>query len=72
MNVLNAKYLGTGFSFITVNTSYVAKPEWRNIKAQSDTEYNMKSSLRQGLYSDLNIYVDSIAEDPSGQPLGYA
>lgn len=73
MQVLNDKYQGTGFSFNNANTSYTNKPAWRNIEAGSNTEYTMKSSLRKGKYSDLNIYVDSIAPNEDGeQALGYA
>lgn len=72
MKVLNSKFKSAGFSFVTKNISYITAPKWREIKPGSDTEYNMKRSLRQGTYSDLNIYIDTIAPTPEGAILGYA
>lgn len=72
MKVLNTAFKSTGFSFITVDTFYIPAPAWREIQPASDTEYNMKRSLRHGNYSDLNIYIDTIAPTPEGAILGYA
>jgi hypothetical protein len=73
MDVLDSAYVATGFSFSLVDIVYVLEPSWRLVKSGSESEYDMKSSLRRGNYAELNIYIDSIAPDSRGLGiLGYA
>jgi len=72
ITILNEKYASTGFYFTLQPINYVTNQEWRSIAYQSDTEYEMKSTLRQGRYQDLNIYLDTIAPANGMTLLGYA
>jgi hypothetical protein len=60
--ILNTAYLNTGFKFSYINTTYTGNPLWanggRNGTDPTD-EYALKTMLRIGDYSDLNIYVVS-------------
>lgn len=68
MNVLNAAYAGTGWSFNLVSTDRTSNAAWYTGCYDTNTETQMKSALRQGSADDLNIYTCS----PSGGILGYA
>ena len=67
MNVLNAAYSGTGWSFTLVSTDRTTNTTWYN-GCYGSSETAMKSALRQGTADDLNIYTCN----PSGGILGYA
>ncbi|KAI9375919.1 hypothetical protein BJX61DRAFT_539376 [Aspergillus egyptiacus] len=68
MAVLNENYEGTGFSFNLVNVTYTRNNKWQAIMDGSPTEYEVKSSLRKGDYTALNLYFGTIG----GGILGYA
>ncbi|MBC7911778.1 MAG: zinc metalloprotease [Pyrinomonadaceae bacterium] len=68
INVLNAAYANTGWSFTLVSTDRTTNTTWYNNCASSTTESQMKNALRQGTADDLNIYTCN----PSGGLLGWA
>ena len=67
MNVLNAAYAGTGWSFTLVATTRTTNTTWFN-GCYGTSESAMKAALRQGTADDLNIYTCN----PSNGILGYA
>ena len=67
MNVLNAAFAGTGWSFTLVQTTRTTNTTWYN-GCYGSSETAMKAALRQGTADDLNIYTCN----PSGGILGYA
>ncbi|KAL2834878.1 hypothetical protein BDW59DRAFT_177142 [Aspergillus cavernicola] len=71
ISVLNTRFAdsNTGFMFNLVSQQDVQNDNWRNVEPGSPQELDMKSTLRQGRYRDLNIYVDTISD---GSILGYA
>ncbi|KAL4899871.1 hypothetical protein BDW74DRAFT_162875 [Aspergillus multicolor] len=68
IDVLNENYASTGFQFNLVNVSYTHNDHWTAIMDGSTTEYEVKSTLRRGDYTALNLYFGTIG---SGI-LGYA
>lgn len=68
MNVLNAAYAGTGWSFNLVSTTRTSNSTWYNSCGTTSVETQMKNALRQGTADDLNIYTCN----PSGGLLGWA
>ncbi|MEW5248231.1 zinc metalloprotease [Microbulbifer discodermiae] len=60
MNVLNAAFADTPFTFNLVSTTSTANNAWYNVSPDSPAEAAMKSALRVGDASDLNIYVANI------------
>lgn len=73
MDVLNNAYAPAGFSFNLVDVDVVVNSTWRRIQYGSQVEYEMKSTLRQGAYNTLNLYLDTIAPFNSEFALlGYA
>ncbi|KAL2812552.1 hypothetical protein BDW59DRAFT_155253 [Aspergillus cavernicola] len=68
IDVLNENYQKTGFSFNLVNVSYTRNNRWQAITDGSTTEYEVKSTLRRGDYTALNLYYGTIG----GGILGYA
>ncbi|KAL4803371.1 hypothetical protein BDV18DRAFT_40476 [Aspergillus unguis] len=68
IDVLNENYNKAGFTFNLVNVSYTHNNAWRAITDGSETEYEVKSQLRQGDYKALNLYLGTIG----GGVLGYA
>ncbi|MCK6521812.1 zinc metalloprotease [Myxococcota bacterium] len=68
MNVLNAAYAGTGFTFNLVSTDYTDNASWFAMGYGTTTERAVKSALRQGGSADLNIYT----ANPGGGLLGWA
>ena len=60
MNVLNAAFADTPFTFNLVSTTSTANNAWYNVSPDSPEEAAMKSALRVGDASDLNIYVANI------------
>ena len=67
MNVLNAAFAVSGWSFSHVSTDRTTNTTWyANCYGSSETA--MKSALHQGTADDLNVYTCN----PSGGILGYA
>ncbi|AWF82446.1 zinc metalloprotease [Microbulbifer sp. A4B17] len=62
MDVLNAAYASTPFTFNLVSTTVTANNSWYNVGYNSSAEQAMKSSLRVGNAGDLNIYVAEISD----------
>lgn len=67
MNVLNAAYGGTVFSFDLAGTDYTDNASWYTSSGGS-SEAAMKAALRQGTAEDLNIYANNMG----GGLLGWA
>ena len=67
MNVLNAAYASTGWSFRLVSTNTSANNTWYTCTGGS-CETQMKTALRQGTADDLNIYSNNMG----GGLLGWA
>lgn len=55
MKMLNDNFGRTGFQFTLRNVSYTVDPYYAKLRNQQD-EYEIKRRLRQGSYSDLNLY----------------
>lgn len=69
INVLNAAYASTGWSFNLVATDRTVNSSWYNGCYGNNTiESQFKSALRRGTADDLNIYTCN----PSSGILGYA
>ena len=68
MNVLNAAYQSTGWSFNLVATDRTTNSSWFGSCQKSNVEKSMKTALRQGTADDLNIYTCN----PGGGLLGWA
>ncbi|KAG5989040.1 hypothetical protein E4U52_005987 [Claviceps spartinae] len=66
MQVLDETYAPMGISFEHKNTSWTVQPSW----AMDHDEEDMKRSLRQGSYRDLNLYFLRALAGPAGT-LGY-
>ena len=67
MDVLNAAYASTGWSFNLVSTDFTDNASWFD-NCYGTAEAAMKSALRQGGADDLNLY----SCNPSGGILGFA
>jgi len=68
INVLNAAYAGTGWSFNLVSTNVTANNTWATMTPGSSAETAAKTALRVGGKGDLNIYSANIG----GGLLGWA
>lgn len=68
INVLNAAYASTGWTFVLAATDRTTNSTWYNGCATTSTETSMKNALRQGTADDLNLY----SCNPSGGLLGWA
>lgn len=68
MNVLNAAYASTGWSFNLVSTDVTANNAWYTAGPGTTAERQMKTALRQGGAAALNIYTSN----PGGGLLGWA
>ncbi|MCB9795230.1 MAG: zinc metalloprotease [Alphaproteobacteria bacterium] len=68
MNVLNAAYVDSGWSFNLVSTDWTDNSSWFGAGYGTSGEREMKSALRQGSADDLNIYTSN----PGGGLLGWA
>jgi hypothetical protein len=68
MNVLNAAYASTGWSFNLVSVDRTTNATWFNGCDTAANESAMKNSLRIGTADDLNIY----SCNPGGGLLGWA
>lgn len=67
MNVLNAAYASTGWSFNLVSTDRTTNATWYTASGGT-AESQMKNALRQGTADDLNIYSNNMG----GGLLGWA
>jgi hypothetical protein len=67
INVLNAAYAGTGWSFNLVATTRTTNSSWYTCSGGT-CETQMKNALRQGSADDLNIYSNNMG----GGLLGWA
>lgn len=59
LSVMNDAYSNSGFSFDLADIDYTANDEWAEIDVTSSDDsvmMAMKSSLRKGTYSELNVY----------------
>ncbi len=67
VNVLNAAYAGTGFTFTHVATDTTNNSRWYdNLRSGSKNEKDMKKALRKGTMDDLNIYTADLANNLLG------
>lgn len=74
MNVLNAAYLSSGWTFQLVQIDRTTNPTWFNMKLGSLAERDAKTALRKGTADDLNIYTLKPGDDLLGWayfPLSY-
>ncbi|OAA50317.1 metalloprotease 1 [Metarhizium rileyi] len=66
MKTINKHYSPVGISFNLVKTTYTQNSNW----ASGNDEAGMKRRLRQGGYSDLNLYYTANIPDPqTGKPV---
>jgi hypothetical protein len=68
INVLNAAYASTGWSFNLVSVDRTTNSSWYTAGPGTTAERSMKQALRQGSADDLNIY----SSNPGGGLLGWA
>lgn len=68
INVLNAAYASTGWSFNVAGTTTTNNSTWYTAGYGSSAETQMKNALRQGSADDLNIYYNNMG----GGLLGWA
>jgi hypothetical protein len=68
INVLNAAYASTGWSFVLNSVDRTTNTTWYTAGPGTTAERNMKTALRLGTADDLNIY----SSNPGGGLLGWA
>jgi hypothetical protein len=68
INVLNAAYAPTGWSFTLASTDRTTNATWYTMGSGSTAERDAKNALRQGSADDLNIYSANLG----GGLLGWA
>jgi pregnancy-associated plasma protein-A len=68
INVLNAAYATTGWSFNLVSTDRTTNAAWFGMTPGTTAEAAAKAALRKGTAQDLNLYT----ANPSGGLLGWA
>ena len=68
MNVLNAAFAGTNWSFTLAETTYSDNATWFAMGHGSQAERDAKTTLHRGTADDLNIYT----ANPGGGLLGWA
>jgi hypothetical protein len=68
IDVLNAAYASTPFTFTLVATTRTTNSNWYNLRQGSKQERDMKTALRQGGANALNVY----SANPGGGLLGWA
>src|SRR5512143_1624951 len=68
LNVLNAAYASSGFSFTLAGTDETCNDSWYTMTPGSTAEKTAKSALRKGTAQDLNLYIANIG----GGLLGWA
>ena len=72
LNILNDDYADTGLIFELQTTTRTESEEWFNITSESTQETDMKTDLRVGDASTLNIYTVGEAYGDGDSVLGYA
>lgn len=68
MDVLNAAFKNTGWTFNLVATTRTTNARWYDLRSGSKNEKDMKNALRKGTADDLNIYSANL----QGGLLGWA
>jgi hypothetical protein len=68
INVLNAAYASTGWSFQLVSTDRTTNSTWYTLGPGTTAERQAKTALRRGTADDLNLYT----ANPGGGLLGWA
>jgi hypothetical protein len=68
INVLNAAYAPTGWSFSLAGVDRTTNATWFTVGPGTTAESQMKAALRQGTADDLNLYTAS----PGGGLLGWS
>ena len=68
MNVLNAAYASTGWSFTLLGTDRTTNSSWYTAQPGTTAETQMKNALRQGTAQNLNLYTNNMG----GGLLGWA
>ncbi len=68
IDVLNAAYASTPFTFTLVATDRTTNSQWFGLRAGSKQERDMKKALRKGGANALNVY----SANPGGGLLGWA
>ncbi|KAL1881273.1 hypothetical protein Daus18300_001125 [Diaporthe australafricana] len=71
LEVLNDRFVGSGFTFTTVSVDYTVNDTWALCGVRAQCEYDLKGALRRGTYADLNLYYLSDLSENFGV-LGYA
>ncbi|KAJ0119644.1 extracellular metalloprotease-1 [Diaporthe amygdali] len=71
IEVLNDRFVGSGFTFATVSVDYNVNDTWAFCGVWEQCEFDFKAALRQGTYADLNLYYLSDLSENMGV-LGYA
>jgi hypothetical protein len=62
LNVLNAAYQGTGFTFTLAGITRTTSNKWYGMTPGSRAESQAKASLRQGGADTLNVYIAGIGQ----------
>ena len=70
--VLNDSFRPHGFTFRLIDTTYTENDEWYFAGASSQEQTDMKSALRVGDASTLNVYLNQPTGATRGTLLGYA
>ncbi|KAJ3304902.1 hypothetical protein HDV03_002284 [Kappamyces sp. JEL0829] len=68
INVLNKAYASSGISYTLASVDRIKNDEWYNVEPETSQQSAMKSALRKGGSSDLNVYLANLG----GGLLGYA
>jgi len=63
MKVMNTAYAPLGVTFNTISVNFTINAAWAAAAMSSPEELDMKTSLRQGTYADLNLYFTSDLPD---------
>ncbi|GAA2153701.1 pregnancy-associated plasma protein-A [Humibacillus xanthopallidus] len=62
IDVLNAAYSGSGFSFVLAGSDVTNNSSWFTVTPGSRAEKSMKSALYKGTKADLNLYAANIGQ----------
>jgi len=66
--LMNSAYSGMGITFTLKSTDFTVNAAWAAADISSTAERNMKSALKKGRYSELDLY---FASDIPGGTLGW-
>jgi len=73
IDVMNADYAGTGFSFTLNTTTFTTNASWfQSVSPDSSLQTTMKRSLRTGGVNSLNIYSVGFQPGDAAGLLGYS